>query len=158
MVLKFDLKKLLASIVIPLGIGGLATLITKDDMDIYKEIVKPPLSPPGALFPIVWTILYILMGVSLYFIWTNRDSSKDKTKPVILFAAQLLLNFIWIPVFFSAKQFTVAVFILVALLVTLICMTVSFYKIDKRAALLQIPYIIWLCIAFYLNVGVAVLN
>ena len=158
MIIKFNLKKFLISIAIPLLVGGFSALITMGDMDIYKQINTPPLSPPSWLFPVVWTILYFLMGVSLYLVWNKQDIYVDKKKAYLLFCLQLFLNFIWSPVFFTARSFLLAFIILVLLIITVVFMIVEFYNIDKRAGLLQIPYLIWLLFAAYLNMAIYILN
>lgn len=158
MIIKFNLKKFLISIAIPLFVGGFSALITMGDMDIYKQINTPPLSPPSWLFPVVWTILYFLMGVSLYLVWNKQDIYLDKKKAYLLFCLQLFLNFIWSPVFFTARSFLLAFIILVLLIITVVFMIVEFYNIDKRAGLLQIPYLIWLLFAAYLNMAIYILN
>lgn len=158
MIVKFNLKRLIISLLIPLAVGGLSSFITRGDMDIYKTVERPPFSPPGIVFPIVWTVLYILMGISLYLVWNNGDQYANKNNAFILFGFQMFLNFIWSPVFFSAKQYLLAFIILIVLWITVLLMIISFYKIYKPAGLLQIPYIIWLTIAAYLNIGIYLLN
>lgn len=158
MIIKFNLKKFLISLGIPLLVGGFASLITMGDRDIYKDVATPPLSPPQWLFPVVWTVLYILMGISLYLVWNKHDIYIDKKRAYLLFALQLFLNFIWSPVFFTARSFLLAFIILVLLVITVAFMIAAFYDIDKPAALLQIPYIIWILFASYLNIGIYVLN
>lgn len=158
MVLKINLKKLLICILIPLIAGGLSTLIVGSDIKIYGTVIQPPLAPPSWLFPLMWTVLYILMGISLYLVRSSNADDYSVKAATNVFAVQLFLNFIWSPVFFKMKLFLAAFFILIAMLVTVIVMTVRFYKISKPAGLLQIPYIIWLIIAGYLNMGVYLLN
>ena len=158
MIVKFNLKRLIISLLIPLAVGGLSALVTRGDMDLYSAVNRPPLSPPAVVFPIVWTVLYILMGVSLYLVWNNGDTYAEKGVAYALFGFQLFLNFIWSPVFFSAQQYLLAFIILVILWISVLLMILSFAKIYKPAALLQIPYIIWLTIAGYLNMGVYLLN
>lgn len=158
MIIRFNLKKFLISIAIPLLVGGFSALITMGDMGIYKEINRPPLSPPSWLFPVAWTILYFLMGVSLYLVWNKPDTYADKRKAYLLFCLQLFLNFIWSPVFFTARSFLLAFIILVLLIITVAFMIAAFYEIDKRAGLLQIPYLIWLLFAAYLNMAIYILN
>ena len=158
MIVRFNLKRLIISLLIPLAAGGLSAFITRGDMDIYKTVNKPPFSPPGIVFPIVWTVLYILMGISLYLIWNNGDQYVNKTTAYTLFGFQLFLNFIWSPVFFSARQFLLALVILIVLWIIALAMIIAFYRIYKPAALLQIPYLIWLTVAGYLNIGIYLLN
>lgn len=158
MVFNFNLKKFLVSIGIPLATGGLAALLTKDSMDLYSKINQPPLSPPAWLFPVAWTILYLLMGISLYLIWNNSTDYNFKKVAFILFSVQLILNFIWSLVFFNSRQFTAAFIILIFMFIFTLFMTLRFYKINKISAFLQIPYILWLTFAAYLNYAICVLN
>lgn len=158
MVFKFDLKKLIFSILIPLAVGGLSALISGGGMGFYKTIQKPPLSPPGIVFPIVWTILYILMGVSLYLVITKKDMYQSKTSAYVFFTLQLFLNFIWSPVFFSANEYLAAFIILILLWLSIIGMIITFFRISKLAGLLQIPYLLWVTFAGYLNFAIYLLN
>ena len=158
MILKLNLKKLIISLLVPLGVGGLSALITGGNMDIYSKINRPPLSPPGIVFPIVWSILYTLMGISLYLVWNKNDNSSQSNIAYFWFAVQLFLNFIWSPIFFGAQQYLVAFIVLILLIASVVAMIVSFYKISKPAALLQIPYLIWLIFAGYLNLAIYILN
>lgn len=158
MVIKFNLKKFLISVGIPLVTGGLAALLTKDGMDLYSQINVPPLSPPGWLFPVAWTVLYLLMGTSLYLIWNNGTDYNFQKVAFILFAVQLILNFSWSLVFFNSRQFVAAFVILIFMFIFTVFMTLQFYKINKTSAFLQIPYLLWLAFAGYLNYAICVLN
>lgn len=158
MIIRFNWKKLLVSLLIPLAIGGLSALITGSDMKIYEEINSPPLSPPGIVFPIAWTLLYILMGISFYLVWNTDNSYVNKQFAYLTFFVQLFLNFLWSPVFFSARQYLAAFIILVLIWIAIIAMIVSFSKISKASGLLQIPYLAWVTFAGYLNFGVYLLN
>lgn len=158
MVVRFNLKKFIISVVIPLAVGGISAIITRGNMDIYSQIVRPPLSPPSILFPIVWTVLYTLMGVSLYIVWNSDAKAYKKQKAFIIFAIQLFLNFIWSPIFFNMQRFLLAFVVLVFLWIFAIVMTFVFYKISKPAGLLQTPYILWLTFAGYLNLAIYLLN
>lgn len=158
MIFKVNLKKLIISLLIPLLVGGASALISSGNMDIYDRINRPPLSPPGIVFPIVWTILYTLMGISLYLVWNKADYFGSKAGAYFWFGVQLFFNFIWSPIFFGAEQYLVAFIILVLLWISIIAMILSFYKISKSAALLQIPYLIWVTFAGYLNLAIYILN
>lgn len=149
-------KSLLVNIAIPLLVGGLSSLITMDGFKQYTEINQPPLSPPSAVFPVVWTILYILMGISSYLVYENKNA--DNKNALTLYAIQLAVNFIW-PIFFFGFNAYLFSFIILIVLWTFVLLTIiSFYKINKTAALLMIPYLIWLTFAGYLNLGVYILN
>ena len=158
MVFKFNLKRFLISIAIPLLVGGLSAIITRGDMDLYSQIKNPPLSQPGWLFPVAWSILYTLMGISLYLVWNSNARYIAKRNAYIFFGVQLFLNFIWSPIFFVGRQFLLAFIVLILMWLFTFGMIVSFYRISKLAGLLQIPYILWLTFAGYLNFAIYLLN
>ena len=139
------------------GVGFLSWLFTRNAMMLYSSgIEKPPLSPPAWLFPIVWIVLYALMGISAAKVATSPNK-KDNTG-LNLFVAQLIVNFFWSFLFFNAQAFGLAAIWLVLLWVLVLLMILSFQKVDMKAAWLQIPYLIWLTFAAYLNLGVYLLN
>ena len=149
-------KSLLINVAIPLVIGGIASLIVNNGFENYSEVTKPALSPPPWIFPVVWTILYILMGISTYLIY-EKDKNLNRNA-FIIYAVQLALNFIWPVFFFGFNAYLLSFIILVLLLVFVVAMIISFYKENKLAGLLQIPYLIWLLFAAYLNFAVFLLN
>ena len=149
-------KYLIISILISLGVGGLSALITGGDMDTYKYLSKPPLSPPSVLFPIVWTILFILMGISAYMVYVPKD--RDKDSALMVYVIQLIINFFWSIIFFSLKLRLFAFIWIILLLVLIIIMIVKFYRISNKAGLLQIPYLIWNFFATYLTIAIYILN
>lgn len=142
------------SILIPVVLGGIVGLIISNFMD-YDIINKPLLSPPAIVFPIIWTILYILMGISYGILKTN-NLADEKVNSV--YFTQLLTNITWPIVFFAFKWRFIAIIWIIVLLILIIYMTAIFYKKNKSAGLLQIPYIIWTIFATYLTIGVYVLN
>lgn len=152
--MKIDIKKLLFYIIVTIGIWSLPALFV--DFDKYKEFIKPPLSPPGIVFPVVWTILFILMGISIYRIVMTKDFGVDSLR--ILYFTQLFVNALWTPIFFGINAFLFAFIWLILLLILVIIMTIKFHYLDKISAYLLIPYIIWLLFAGYLNLGVYILN
>ena len=125
-------------------------------MNIYDKINTPPLSPPGWLFPIVWTILFILMGVSAAIIFTDNSTKKDDA--LFIYAVSLVLNFSWSIFFFNLLSFIIAFIILVALWLSIILTIIKYYKINKFAAWLQLPYLFWVTFAGYLNFAIILLN
>lgn len=140
------------------AVGLLSGLITADATSVYAETVaKPPLSPPAIVFPIVWTVLYALMGIGAARVW-NSPETADKKQSVNLFVAQLTVNFFWSLIFFNAQAFGFALIWIVLLWVLVLLMILSFRKVDRIAALLQIPYFLWVTFAAYLNYGVWLLN
>ncbi len=157
MTLRMNLEKIklyALSIVIPLALGGLVGFITSGSMD-YDMLIQPPLSPPALLFPIVWTILYILMGVS-YGILADRDLIDKNTSWI--YYIQLFVNLLWPIIFFSLKWRLLAFVWIVILDFLVFAMTVMFYNKDKLAGLLQLPYLAWVLFATYLNLSVYLLN
>lgn len=127
-------------------------------MEVYAGLNLPPYSPPGSVFPIVWSILYILMGISLYLVRESNGSAEDKKKGYWLFGIQLVFNFLWTLVFFVFRFYTFAAVWLAALLILTAVNIYYFALVNKTSAWLLVPYIIWLAFALYLNTGVAMLN
>ncbi|WMJ82721.1 TspO/MBR family protein [Oscillospiraceae bacterium LTW-04] len=150
------LKPLILSLLISLGMGNLAGFLTRNAMQTYQSLVQPIYAPPSTIFPTVWAILYFLMGISAYLIYVSK--SAEKKRVLGLYAAQLVVNFIWPLIFFLAQQYLLAFICLVILWLLVFEMIRNFYKIDKMAALLQIPYILWLTFAGYLNLSIYLLN
>jgi len=152
-------KIYLISILIPLAVGGLAALLTSGNMMLYDEIVKPPLAPPPILFPIVWTILYILMGIGSARVYLKKEAMpKEVTSALKTYALQLGFNFFWSLIFFNLRAFLFAFIWLIALWGLIIIMLFQFYKIDKIAAIINIPYLLWVTFAAYLNLAIYILN
>lgn len=146
------------SILIAVGVGVLSALATSGNMDLYSTINVPPLAPPAILFPIVWTILYVLMGVSAAMIYLSDAPAGKKTQALFTYAVSLFVNFFWSIFFFNMQAFTLS-FVWLILLLALIILTVKdYFKINKTAAYLQIPYLIWVTFAGYLNLAIAILN
>ena len=142
------------SILVPVILGGIVGFITSSFID-YNSLQKPPLAPPAIIFPIVWTILYILMGVSY-----GRLKSKGLTDEKInrIYYLQLIINLLWSFIFFVFKWRLFAFFWIILLDIAVVIMIIRFYKKDKISGLLQIPYLIWLLFATYLNFGILFLN
>ena len=154
--MKTDKWLLLKCIAVPLLVGGVAAFITGGGMQNFETLNKPPLSPPGWLFPVVWTILYILMGISLYIGLESNSTNKDSA--LTIYIIQLVVNSLWTLIFFGFNNFLLGIFWIILLIILVITMIVIFYRIDKTAGLLQIPYLIWLCFALYLNTMIYLLN
>ena len=149
-------KPYILSILIALAVGGLSTLLTLPNMDLYAEINQPPLAPPSFLFPVVWTALYILMGVSAALVYTTWK--KDRDNALFIYAVSLVLNFFWSIFFFNMRSFIAAFVILVLLWVSIVITILKYYRIDRAAALLQLPYLLWVTFAGYLNLTIALIN
>ena len=144
----------LKNIVIALAVGGIIGFIISDFID-YSELIKPPLAPPGYVFGIVWSILYILMGIS-YSILEVNNYLDEKTKKV--YYIQLFVNALWSIIFFVLKLRFVSIAWIILLIILIIEIIKLFYNKNKVSAYLQIPYLIWIIFATYLNMGVYILN
>lgn len=155
--MKTDWKKLLIYLIIPLAAGGLAAWLS-GGMDTYKSINQPPLSPPGWLFPIVWTILYGLMGYASYRIAVSGAPRDDRKQALTFYGLQLFFNFLWPIIFFRFEAYWMAFFLLLALWILIYLTMHLFSEIDETAENLLIPYLLWVTFAGYLNLGVALLN
>ena len=152
---KIDIKKLIFYIFITLLIGGLPSIFVIKN-DTYDTLNKPPLSPPPILFPIVWTILFILMGISIYRVMVSDNSSKKEGK--LIYFIQLIVNALWTVIFFGLNEYFLAFLWILMLILLVVTMLIVFSKIDKISTYINIPYLIWLLFACYLNFGVFILN
>lgn len=153
------LKPYIISILIALGTGGLSAFLTKNSMEVYKNINQPPLAPPMILFPIVWLILFILMGISSVIIYTQRSTNpREALSGLIIYGLQLIVNFFWSIIFFNMQAYLFAFIWLLLLWVLIIMMILQFRKISPLAAYLQIPYLLWVTFAGYLNIMIFLLN
>ena len=147
------------SVLVSLGVGVLSALLTRGNMNIYEEVNTPPLSPPAFLFPVVWTVLYVFMGISAAMVLTTRTSSLVKRKNALtVYGLSLFFNFFWSIIFFNLRAFLFSFVWLVVLLALIILTIVKYFKINRTAAYLQIPYAVWVAFAGYLNLGIFILN
>ena len=156
--MKIDWKKLLICLAIPLAVGGLAALLTGGGMGEYGVMNQPPLSPPGWLFPVVWTILYLLMGYASYRVLTSGADANQIRRALTLYGVQLAVNFLWPLVFFGLDWYLAAFVVLIVLWVLIYLTMRAFSEIDDWAGNLLLPYILWVTFAAYLNLGVYLLN
>lgn len=144
---------------IPLAVGALSSFLTMGNMDIYKELNQPALAPPAWVFPVAWTILYVLMGISSTMIYlTEGVPGESRSDALFTYSVQLIFNFFWSIFFFNLRAFLFSYFWLMCLWVLIIIMIVKFYRINKTAAYLQLPYLGWTTFAAYLNFMIYVLN
>lgn len=149
-------KPYLISVVIPLAVGAVAGVLTKDSFAQYRQLSMPPLSPPAWLFPVVWTILYVLMGLSSARISLSADDGRSAA--LRLYGWQLAVNFCWPLLFFRWQLRLLALFWLALLVVLIVIMLKRFAAIDKWAAYMEVPYLLWSLFALYLNAAVWWLN
>lgn len=153
--MKFQWKKLVVCLLLPLAVGGLAAFFTRNSMDLFAMVKKPPLSPPGWLFPVVWTILYLLMGFASYLVLVAEKPGRTAWK---FYLAQLAFNFVW-PILFFHLQMYLLSFVWLLLLWILILVTILWFTRSSRlAGYLLIPYLLWVTFAGYLNLGIYILN
>ena len=155
---KFQWKKLLIALAVPLAVGTLASLITGETVLDYAAVQKPPLSPPGWVFPIVWSVLYALMGLASWLVWVSDASRQRVRSALILYGLQLAVNFFWPIIFFALKLYFAAFLWLLLLWVLVAACTLRFIYIRKGAGIIMLPYLLWLGFAAYLNMGVYLLN
>ena len=153
-------KKVLPFIVfiaVALAAGGLSTLVSKAGMEASKALLQPPWAPPDWLFSVVWPILYTLMGVSAALVWRKSDGPARRGS-VAIWAVQLFVNAMWSVLYFALGMRGFAFFWLLALIVLVLAMVIRFRRVSLAAALLQVPYFIWICFAARLNLAVWMLN
>ena len=155
--MKSNTKKLLICLAIPLAVGGLSALLS-GGMSAYRGLNQPPLSPPGWVFPVVWSILYLLMGYASYRVLVSGKDEKHILSALIAYGIQLFLNFLWSPIFFGLRWYLAAFFLLIALWVAIFITMRKFLRLDETAGDLLLPYLLWVCFAGYLNLGVYLLN
>ena len=168
--MKINWKLLIICILIPLITGSVSAALTAGGREVFSTVNKPPLSPPAWIFPVVWTLLYTLMGISSYLVYTwdgkviikenvkNTGEEKEKNRALSLYGYQLIVNFLW-PVFFFDFQWYFFAFLWLVLLWVLVAkMIFQFGNISQTAALLNAPYLLWLGFAGYLNLGIWLLN
>lgn len=152
---KINWKRLIIIIIITFIVGSFFSFFTMNNMDTFKEL-KKPINVPGVLFPVVWSILYLLMSISCYIITTKDDKNKDNA--IIWYGIQLIINSLWSLIFFGFSAYLFSFIWIILLLAIVIIMIVKFYKIDKTAAYLNIPYVLWILFAGFLNLGIYILN
>lgn len=156
--MKINYKLLAVCIALPLAVGALAGFLTSGSMEAFGALNKPALSPPGFLFPIVWTILYVLMGISSYLVLTSGQGKMKIRDAMITYGLQLVFNFFWSIWFFNFGWYLFAFVWLLVLWVLIFNTIASFYEISKIAAYLMIPYLLWVTFAGYLNFAIYLMN
>ena len=151
------IKPYVISIAIALAVGGLSAVFTSGNMNMYDTLNRPPLSPPMWLFPVVWSVLFILMGVSSAMVYVKKDET-DVSGALKIYALQLIVNFFWSIIFFNMRAYLFAVVWLALLWILILIMIISFRKIKPLAGYLQIPYLVWVSFALYLTIMIYLLN
>lgn len=156
--MKRNWKPLLISLAIPLAVGGISAFLTRDSMKEFVRLRRPPLSPPMWVFPVVWTILFLMMGLASYLVYTSDTRRGEKRSALWVYGVQLAVNFVWPILFFNLNWWLPAFFWLFLLWLMILGMTVQFYRIRLMAGFLLIPYLVWVTFAGYLNFGIYFLN
>ena len=151
------MKKIWLFLGLPLAVGGIAALLSGGMAD-NGNLAQPPLSPPGWVFPVVWSLLYLAMGYASYRVYSRGEDPGTVRTGLIAYGVQLFLNFLWPIVFFRFEAFLAAFVVLIALWIAIVITMWQFYKSDERAGDLLIPYLLWVTFAGYLNLGVYLLN
>jgi benzodiazapine receptor len=154
------LSKLITFIVcmiIPVMVGGIAGIVTTESNGWYTRLSKPFFNPPDFIFGPIWTVLYLLMGISLYLIW-QAPKNRRRKRALYVFSIQLILNFAWSFIFFYYHQILLALLGIALLWISIVVMIMVFYRINKAAADLQVPYLIWVSFAAVLNAAIWLLN
>ena len=150
-------KALLVNLAIPLAVGAAGSFLA-GGYSLYGQLHKPPLSPPGWVFPVVWTALYLLMGYGAYRVYISQTAPAEKKQALRLYGLQLAVNLLW-PVLFFGGQFYLAAFLWLLLLWALVYLTIRrFSAIDEKAGDTLLPYLLWITYAAYLNLGIFLLN
>lgn len=149
---------LLTAIAIPLLGGGFSAYLTAEDMYIYETMDRPPLAPPGWLFPVAWTILYVVMGIASYLVYVSDADTERKRKAMRVYTAQLIMNLFWSTLFFTYRKYLLAfIWLLVMWMLVLVC-TVRFYRIRHDAGLMMGALLVWTTFAAYLNLASCVIS
>jgi len=157
--MKFRPLAFIINIAITLSIGALGGWATATSVETwYKTINKPSFNPPDWLFGPVWTSLYILIGIAAYLVWTKRDTIPHFPRTVAIYLIQLILNLAWSFIFFYLHEIGFALAEIILLLIIIVINALMFYKIDKWAGLLFIPYILWVSFASILTYNIFILN
>jgi len=155
---KIQYGPLAAALLIPLAVGGFSAFLTREGMEHFKSVPQPPFSPPAWVFPVAWTILYLLMGWASYRVWVSGVSDRRRDRALTVYGLGLAVNFLWPIVFFTMRFYFTAFLLLLLLWILTVAAALLFSCIDEKAGRLMIPYILWLSFAAYLNIGVWLLN
>ena len=155
---KIKWKPLLLALALPLAVGGFSAFLTRDGMRAFALLKQPPLSPPAWLFPVVWTLLYLMMGLASYLVWVSGVSDKRRDRALTVYGLSLAANFLWPILFFTVQAWGAAFVLLLLLWVLVGIAALLFGAIVPRAGKLLLPYLAWLTFAAYLNLGVWLLN
>lgn len=155
---KKQLITLIIAILIPLAVGTGSAILSAKDMRFYDIMNHPFLAPPGWVFPIVWTILYVMMGVASYYVFTAEADSDLKLHALIFYGAQLVMNFFWPLIFFVGKNYLVALLLIVMMWVAILISTIQFFRVRKIAGFMMLVLLLWTTFATYLNIAYYIMS
>ena len=155
---KRSIFTLAAAVIIPLLVGGLSAFLTAGDMNIYESFSRPFLAPPGWVFPIVWTLLYIMMGTASFLVYESDEDAETKRNALIPYTAQLVMNLFWSTLFFTYRQYLIALIWLMIMWVMILITTIRFFRIRKEAGLMMGALLVWSTFAAYLNLSWYILS
>lgn len=150
--------QLIVFMALPLAVGFISSMLTRNAMVSFSEMNKPMLAPPAWLFPVAWTVLYLMMGAASYLVFISDADRRLKCISLAIYGGQLIFNFFWSIIFFSFKEYMFAFVWLVVLWIMVLMMMLLYLKISKAAAYMTIPYLAWLTFAGYLNLSIYMLN
>ncbi len=150
---KIRIGLLIVLILIPVLTGAFSAFLTSADMNIYETMDRPPLAPPEWLFPIAWTILYVLMGLASYFVYTSSADREQKRKALMFYTVQLMMNFFWSTLFFTYRLYLIALIWLLVMWVLILISAIRFYRIRPVAGIMMCALFLWTTFAAYLNLA-----
>ena len=151
-------KTLILCLLLPVAVGALSALLSRNGMRNFSQLEQPPLSPPAWLFPVVWTVLYLLMGLASWLVLESGKPEGTVTKALQWYGAQLAANFFWSIIFFRLELYLTAFLWLILLWVLILGTLLRFRRIQISAGRLLVPYLAWVTFAGYLNLGIWILN
>lgn len=151
-------RELFICIAIPLAVGGVSAWLSRESMNAFAAFDKPPLSPPGWLFPVVWTLLYVLMGLASYLVLMSAKPQQTINRALRLYGIQLGVNFFWSIFFFNLSLYLFSFLWLILLWLLILATIIRFYQISQTAGDMMLPYLLWVTFAGYLNLGIYLLN
>jgi benzodiazapine receptor len=154
-----SIMRLIGCLALCLGVGFVAGIVTAPEIPTwYAALVKPSWTPPNWAFPVVWNILYAMMGVSLWLLWDRGHAGRARNTAIVLFLVQLALNAAWSPVFFALHQTRAALAIIILMAIAIAATIAAAWPVQRLAAWLLVPYLAWVLYATSLNIGIVALN
>ncbi len=156
--MSFQIKKFILALIVPVLVGALSGFLAGDSMASFAQLNKPVWAPPGWVFGPVWSILFVLMGISSYLVWTGEATDEKKEHALWLYGMQLVVNFFWSLIFFGGEWYFLAFLWLILLWILIWNTMTAFYEISNLAAYLMFPYLLWVTYAGVLNLAIALLN